>query len=119
MSAQVCEHFEICYFDQDHQFIKWRRDNHCVDYPEDTGVKMTIIAIINNDKYGDKEYGKITVRRSRNYPTEPEPEEISFNLRHNSMLLLKSRLIDYQITAKKQKVFAVIMRIAGPKTGNY
>ena len=101
MNAQICECFEVSYLDRDHQFLKWRRDNHGFEAAEDTGVKMTALVVINNDKYGDKEYGEIRIRKSRNQPSEPETEVVKFNMRHNSLILLKSRVIDYEIVAKK------------------
>lgn len=83
--------------------MKWRRDNHGVNGMtlEDTGVKMTALVVINNDKYGDKEYGEIKIRKSRNTPSDPETEVFKFNMRHNCIILLKSRLLDYEIIAKK------------------
>ena len=78
---------------------------------------MTILVIINNDKYVDKEYGTIKLRKSQIFsPSDPEREVTTFNLRHNCIILIKSRLIAYEIYAKKQKVFVFAMRVNGPKT---
>ena len=52
-------------------------------------------------------------------PTAPgEPikyKDEKFDLRHNTLFILKSRNVEYEITAKSQKVFIMCMRIAGPK----
>ena len=57
MQVQITETFEVNYFDRDHQFIKLRRDNAPMVVPQDTGIKMTALFVINKDDKSDREYG--------------------------------------------------------------
>lgn len=83
---------------------------------------MTAIYVINKDDKVDKEYGQITLRNftEQIVPNkQPVFEDKKFNLKHNQLILLKSRNVEYEIMGKSQKVFVIIMRIAGPKCATF
>jgi hypothetical protein len=90
MCIQITETFEVSYFDRDHQRIDMKRDNIFNDELNDTGVKINAFFVLNDEKYSDRVYGKITVKTN-------EGKEESFDLRCNSLLLIKSRLVSYKV----------------------
>lgn len=62
----------------------------------DSGVKITVLLIINEDKFADKEYGTITIVEAK--PPSAgggKGEEKKYSLRNNSLILIKSRLAAY------------------------
>ena len=91
--------------------MKFTRDNHELTHSNDTGIKVTAFLVIHEDKYVDKEYGTITVGSN----SQNKDDEKTFNLRHNSLILVKSRLAAYKVQAKSQKVFVAAIKIGGPK----
>jgi len=98
MQLQITECFEVSYFDNlQHAFMRLTKDNHSLNDAVDTGIKVTAFLIINEDKYVDKEYGQITIATIKDNEVA---EEKSFNLRHNSLILVKSRCAAYRIDAK-------------------
>ena len=122
MQSQVCEMYEISYFDNlDHKFIKMKADNTNMDNKNakyDTGVKMTAFVIINKDTKADREYGYIKLTPMDNSGAQSmEPKQ--FNLRNNSFILIKSRCVKYEIHSNNQKVFVVSMKIGGPRTSKF
>ena len=120
MQLQLCEAFEISYFDEGHQTIRLRRDNAPMSAPHDTGVKVTALLVINKDNKGDKEYGEINLRhRIRREGELTKWDESSFKLKHNQLLLMRARNVEYEIQAKKEKVFVVAMRMAGGRSAKY
>jgi hypothetical protein len=56
LALQVSEHFDISYFAQDHAYHHKHMDSSLAK-DQDTGLKLTIIYILNDDKHLDKEYG--------------------------------------------------------------
>jgi hypothetical protein len=117
MQLQITECFEISYFDNlQHKFMRYTRDNHNINETGDTGIKITAFLVIHADKYVDKEYGTITVA---SYQDNKASEEKTFNLRHNCMILVKSRRCAYKVEAKSQKVFVAAIKIGGPKIGEF
>ena len=108
---QICENFEVSYFDdQEHTFIKPRRDNYELTNSQDVGTKMTIFYIVNMDNKADKEYGTLFLKED-----SPDSKEETFSLRNNCLVMIKSRLCGYKIEAKSQKVFVMMMKVGGPK----
>ena len=93
---QICESFEISFFDKDHQFIKTKRDN---TKQVDNGVKLTVFLALHEDKYSD--YGTITIDK-KEYPIE-----------NGCLLIAKSRLVSYSVKASRP-CFVVIMKVGGP-----
>ena len=73
MQVQICEVFEISYFDRDHQIFRLRRDNAPIHTPQDTGVKLTAMLVINKDDKTNKDYGELLVRSFQPHinPTQP------------------------------------------------
>jgi hypothetical protein len=69
---------------------------------------------LNKDSKADSQYGSIEVQEIPDGKTEPKNKK-KFNLRHNSLIILKSRKISYEIKANTQKVFVVGMKIGGPR----
>ena len=77
---------------------------------------MTAFLVINKDTKGDKEYGTISLK---SLDDGPNATEHTFNLRNNSLVIMKSRCMAYQIKSNNQKVFVIAMRIGGPKTKDF
>tara|TARA_B110000285_G_C14982483_1_gene542123 strand:- start:52 stop:462 length:411 start_codon:yes stop_codon:yes gene_type:complete len=121
MQAQICEMYEISYFDNlDHKFIKMKADNTSMDsknVKHDTGVKMTAFVVINKDTYADKEYGYIKLTPMDNSGSKMEPKQ--YHLRNNCMILIKSRCVKYEIHSNNQKVFVFSMKIGGPRSSKF
>lgn len=94
--------YEVSYFDNlDHQFIKMKQDNASMakeNATKDTGVKISVFLVINKDNKADKEYGSITVK-PMDYSGAIDMEAKTFNLRNNSMIIIKSRCVSYEIKA--------------------
>lgn len=73
MQVQICEVFEISYFDRDHQIFRLRRDNAPIHTPQDTGVKLTALLVINKDDKSNKDYGEIMLRSFQPYVLPNQP----------------------------------------------
>lgn len=73
---------------------------------------MTVFMVLNKDDKGDKEYGTITIKPING-------EEKTYHLRNNSMFIMKSRCVLYEVKANNQKVFLIGMKIGGPRTNKY
>ena len=90
-----------------------KRDNILDSDPSaDTGVKVNAFFILNDEKYSDRVYGKMTVK------TEDGKEE-SYDLRNNSLILIKSRIIQYKVHTNDKKVFLWAMKMGGPRTSQF
>jgi hypothetical protein len=86
MQAQITEVFEASYFDRDHQFTRLRRDNAPLWTAQDTGVKLTVIWVLNKDDKVDREYGQIKLRSFGPHPLPGQPahfEETTYDLKNN------------------------------------
>jgi len=81
----------------------------------DTGVKLTAFLVINKDTKADSQYGQITLREMPQVVGGTPGKSESFSLRNNSLIMIKSRRVQYEIKANSQKVFVVCMKIAGPR----
>jgi len=114
LQLQITESFDISYLDNlEHKFIKKKHDN-VQEGPDasDTGVKVTILYVVNDDLKADAEYGELTLYHGKN-------EEVRLKLKHNQMVILKSRKVGYSIDAKNRKVFVMAMKVGGPKAEGF
>jgi hypothetical protein len=83
---------------------------------------VTALWVINKDDKGDKEYGQIIVRNFKPPLAPGQPpqyEDTTFDLKHNQLIILKARLVEYRIEAKNQKVFVVGMRMGGGRSKTF
>ena len=100
MQAQLCEMYEISYFDNlDHKFIKMKADNTNMDpanAKHDTGVKMTAFVVVNKDTKADREYGCLKATPMEGSGSESAGAK-QFSLRNNCLILIKSRCVKYEI----------------------
>ena len=76
----------------DHKFINIKQDNSGMANKEmDTGVKLTALLVVNKDTKADREYGKIIINEIPSEKSDKTKHE--FDLRNNSLILMKARRI--------------------------
>ena len=111
LQLQVSEHFELSFYSggSEHNYFRRHMDS---DFGQrDTGVKVTMMYIFNSDKDVDRSYGKLSFFADKD---GDQPGEEIF-LRHNTLVIIKSRKLSYQITEVDSKVFVLTSKISGPQ----
>lgn len=107
----------------------------------DTGIKITVLWVLNGDEFADREYGSLKVSKTfeqrvlsqmkekgendlneindlpkQKDDSKTEETEITAqkHLRNNTIILMKSRKVAWQIGDVKSKVFVIKALFSGP-----
>ena len=105
LQLQLSEHFEVSYFDssEDHRVIRRHRDSSVLQ-GQDTGVKITIMYFLTKDGGGE-----LVLRE-----WDPKEEVKEHLISENSLIILKSRQVDYEVESKKGTWFVFTSKVSGP-----
>jgi len=101
LTLQLCEYFDVHYFAADHSFFK----KHADSTPQ-TGVKVTALLILS-----DLSSGKLKL-----YPNGGNQVR-EVGLKNNTLVLLKSRNVEWEIEGVTKKHFVISSKISGPYDG--
>ena len=89
----------------DHGFIK-RHIDSSFDSSLDTGVKVTMLWVLNKGDEVDSKYGEVVVYRG-------DKEEV-VTLKSNRLVIIKSRAVEWEIRNCQAKTFIIVAKISGP-----
>ncbi|CDW75041.1 UNKNOWN [Stylonychia lemnae] len=120
MQLQITDHFEASYFGgADHNQHKLHADSGFGEF--NTGLKITVLLIINDDKSVDSDYGQLIIEQDGQGNGSEGGEQVqqkAINLRNNTLVVLMSRKVRYEIKDVKSKVYVIKGLISGPEDPN-